>query len=37
VSITDACVHFEDTETMLEQLAAAVARRRDRFSQQRRQ
>lgn len=28
VSITDACIHWEDTEVVLKQLAEAVAKRR---------
>jgi 3-deoxy-7-phosphoheptulonate synthase len=29
VSITDACINWEDTETVLEELANAVTKRRD--------
>jgi len=29
VSITDACIHFEDTEAVIENLAAAVRKRRE--------
>lgn len=29
VSITDACINWEDTEKVLEELAAAVAKRRE--------
>jgi 3-deoxy-7-phosphoheptulonate synthase len=31
VSITDACINWEDTETVLEELAVAVAKRRSNF------
>ncbi len=34
VSITDACIGWEDTETVLEQLAGAVRERREKFSSQ---
>lgn len=31
VSITDACIGWEDTETVLQELASAVAKRREVF------
>lgn len=29
VSITDACIHWEDTEAVIEELATAVSKRRN--------